>query len=130
MSGGYRHEVRVRYVDCDMQGVVYNAHYLTFVDDALDCWMRVLDPTPETTYGWEVMLKKAEILWDGPAHLAEVIGIDAAVSRWGNTSFDVTFTGAVGERAVFESTVTYVVVDHAEHRPMKIPDQLRTHFGG
>ena len=38
----YTHQIRVRYVDCDMQGVVYNAHYLTFIDDAFDCWMREL----------------------------------------------------------------------------------------
>lgn len=124
----YRHAVRVRYVDCDMQGVVYNAHYLTFIDDGFDCWMRMLEPEFETVHGWEVMLKKAEILWDGPAHFGESIAIDCDVTRWGNTSFDTTFTGAVGGRAVFSSTVTYVVVDHDEHRPMAIPDVLRAHL--
>ena len=61
----YHHAVRVRYVDCDMQGVVYNAHYLTFVDDGFDCWMRALEPDFENVHGWEVMLKKAEILLGG-----------------------------------------------------------------
>jgi len=56
----YKHSVRVRYVDCDMQGVVYNSHYLTFVDDGFDCWVRQLGATFEEDYGWEVMLKKAE----------------------------------------------------------------------
>ncbi len=124
----YTHAVRVRYVDCDMQGVVYNAHYLTFVDDGFDCWMRELEPAFEDVYGWEVMLKKAEILWDGPAHFGETVDIACAVTRWGNTSFDTTFTGTVGDRAVFTSTVTYVVVDHGEHRPMPIPDELRAHL--
>src|SRR3712207_7547652 len=30
---------------------------------------------------------------------------------WGNTSFDVGFTGAVGERPVFTATITYVGVE-------------------
>lgn len=124
----YHHAVRARYVDCDMQGVVYNAHYLTFIDDGFDCWMRALEPHFETVHGWEVMLKKAEILWDGPAHFGETIDIACDVTRWGTTSFDTAFVGSVDERAVFSSTVTYVVVDHEEHRPMAIPDVLRTHL--
>ena len=52
----YHHKVRVRYVDCDMQGVVYNAHYLTFVDDAFDCWLREIDMNFEEKFGSEVML--------------------------------------------------------------------------
>ena len=126
---GYSHAVRVRYVDCDMQGVVYNAHYLTFVDDGFDCWLRALEADFEGVYGWEVMLKKAEIVWDGPAHFGETIDIGCEVTRWGTTSFDTTFTGVVQDRGVFQSTVTYVVVDHDEHQPMAIPDELRSHLG-
>ena len=32
----FRHSIRVRYGECDMQGVVFNAHYLAYVDDALE----------------------------------------------------------------------------------------------
>src|SRR4029079_4289984 len=36
----YRHTVRVRYGECDMQSVVFNAHYLPYCDDAIDTWFR------------------------------------------------------------------------------------------
>ncbi len=126
----YSHPVRVRYVDCDMQGVVYNAHYLTFIDDGFDCWLRELASDFENVHGWEVMLKRVEVIWDGPAHFGEVIDIGIDVTRWGNTSFDATFTGTVDDRAVFTATVTYVTVDHDEHRPLPIPEPLRTHLEG
>ena len=29
-----RHRLRVRYSDCDPQGVLFNANYLTYFDDA------------------------------------------------------------------------------------------------
>jgi acyl-CoA thioester hydrolase len=29
---------RVRYVECDQQGVVFNAHYLTWCDEAVVGW--------------------------------------------------------------------------------------------
>ncbi|MFM7093508.1 MAG: acyl-CoA thioesterase, partial [Actinomycetota bacterium] len=36
----YEHRIRIRYGECDMQKVVFNAHYLAYCDDAADCWMR------------------------------------------------------------------------------------------
>jgi acyl-CoA thioesterase FadM len=30
----YRHTIRVRYGECDMQRVVFNAHYFAYCDDA------------------------------------------------------------------------------------------------
>lgn len=123
----YRHQVRVRYADCDMQGVVYNSHYLTFVDDAFDCWLRSLDPRFED-HGWEVMLKRAEIEWHAPARLAETIDVDVEVTRWGTTSMGVGFRGAVGDRHVFDVTIAYVVVDAQDYRPLPIPDELRDHL--
>ncbi len=123
----YRHQVRVRYADCDMQGVVYNSHYLTFVDDAFDCWLRTLDRRFEDQ-GWEVMLKRAEIEWHAPARLADTLDIDVDVTRWGRTSMGVSFHGVVGDAPVFDVTIAYVVVDSDEYRPLPIPDGLRAHL--
>ena len=36
----YRHLVRIRYGECDMQKVVFNANYLAYIDDATDTWFR------------------------------------------------------------------------------------------
>ena len=33
--GIFRHPLRVRYSEIDVQGIVYNAHYLTFFDIGL-----------------------------------------------------------------------------------------------
>ncbi len=126
----YHHRVRVRYADCDMQGVVYNAHYLTFVDDAMDCWLRQLGTDFEATHGWDIMLKRADITWEGPARLAEHVDIECSPTRWGNTSLDVGFVGSVDGRSVFRATVTYVTVDTDQHRPQPIPAMLRDHLSG
>lgn len=122
-------DYRIRYGECDQQGVVFNAHYMAFIDDAVDCWIRSLTPEFETTLGWEVMVKRSEITWAGPARFGENLTLDLAVGRWGTTSFDVTATGHVAGRAVLDAVTTYVVVDHAEFRPMPVPDELRTHLG-
>ena len=125
----YRHRILVRYGEVDMQGVVFNAHYLAYCDDAADTWWRqVLGPFENT--GWEAMVVKAMIEWQGSAGIGDTLLIDAAVVRWGTTSFDVAFRGSVGERPVFTATVTYVGVDTTTKKPKPPPAVVRTALGG
>ncbi|MDG2026320.1 MAG: hotdog domain-containing protein [Acidimicrobiales bacterium] len=121
-------DYRIRYGECDQQGIVFNAHYMAFIDDAMDCWLRELDAEFEANAGWEVTVKRSDIVWDSPARSGEVLTLDLAVSRWGNTSFDLNATGRVGDRAVIDSTTTYVVVSHPEFTSVPIPEALREHL--
>ena len=76
--------IRVRYGEVDQQGVVYNAHYLAYVDDVFDTWLRELAPQFEEL-GWEIMLKKASLEWHGSAGMGDVLDVTTEVVRWGNT---------------------------------------------
>ena len=107
-----------------MQGVVFNAHYLAYCDDAVDTWLRTLGANFERS-GWDIMLKKATIEWQGPAGIGDTLDIDVGVTRWGNTSLDVGFTGTVGDRAVFTATITYVGVAWGTKTPMAPPPEVR-----
>ena len=79
---GYRHRVRVRYGECDMQQVVFNANYLAYVDDAIDSWMReVLGDFEELDF--DFMVKKATIEWQSAARRGDLLELDVAVVRWG-----------------------------------------------
>ena len=60
------HDIRIRYGEVDMQGVVFNAHYLAYVDDCIDSWLRSIDAHFEQ-FGWDIMVKKATIEWLGTA---------------------------------------------------------------
>ena len=39
MTTPYRHTIRVRYGEVDKQGVVFNAHYMAYMDDAMETWL-------------------------------------------------------------------------------------------
>ena len=120
----FRHRIRIRYGEVDMQGVVFNAHYLAYVDDAADSWLRTLDVHFERL-GWDLMLKKAVVEWQGAAGIGDELDIGVRVSRWGNTSLDMTFDGCVGERNVFTATVTYVGVKAGTREPTPPPPEVR-----
>ena len=64
MSGPFRHRISVRFGEVDQQGVVFNAHYLAYMDDAMETWMRAF-PDLRQTFGWDMMLKKCTLEWQG-----------------------------------------------------------------
>ena len=126
---GFRHIIRVRYGEVDMQRVVFNSHYLAYCDDAVETWFRQLDFSL-VDLGYDFMLKKAVIEWSGSATVADVIDIDVAVERWGNTSFDVGFSGSVGGSPVFHCVITYVGVRFGTKETMPPPPAFREALDG
>ena len=125
----FRHPIRVRYGECDLQGVVFNAHYLAYIDDTIECWLATLADRSWAD-AWDFMLKAASIEWHGPARVREELVIEAVVQRWGTTSFTVAYAGAVDGRDVFTASVTYVGVEAATTKPARPPDVVVAHLGG
>jgi acyl-CoA thioesterase FadM len=54
-----------------------------------------------------------------------VLTLVPRVTRWGNTSFDVTVDGSVGERPVFQAVVLYVGVKMGTKTPTAAPPNIR-----
>ena len=107
-----------------MQRHVFNAHYLTYVDDALDGWLRSGLGDYEAS-GFDMVLKRADITWHGAATFGDVLAVDVSARRWGNSSFDVAFEGSVEERPVFTAVVTYVSVAPGTTDPTPVPEPVR-----
>ncbi len=123
------HRIKVRCGEVDMPGVVFNAHYLAYCDDAVETWLQTLGLTI-VDHGWDFMLKKATIEWQGTATVHEVVAIDVGVDRWGNTSFDVGFVGRVGSRPVFTCTITYVGVAPGTTDTKAPPEHIKSLMSG
>jgi YbgC/YbaW family acyl-CoA thioester hydrolase len=88
-----RHRLRVRWVEVDMQKIVFNAHYLTYIDTAVaEYWRAIGLPYPEgyvERYASDVFLRKASVEYLGSAHYDEELEVCCRASRLGRTS--VTF---------------------------------------
>ena len=118
---GYSVRIRIRYNECDVQGVVFNANYLIYVDETLERWFgEVIGPGE-----LDMMVKKATVEWYSPATHGEVLDLVPAVSRWGNTSYDLTVTGSVGDRRVFTATMVYINVIPGTKTPVPVPDHVK-----
>ena len=128
MTAPYRHTIRVRYGEVDMQQVVFNAHYLAYCDDAADSWFRDRLGRYESM-GWEMMVKKATIEWQSGATVGDQLDIDLGVTRWGNTSFDVGLVGTVKGQPVFTASIVYVGVASGTKDTMPAPPEVREALG-
>jgi acyl-CoA thioester hydrolase len=127
----YVHPVRVRYGECDMQRVVFNAHYFAYCDDAVDTWFRsVLGVEAGATdfAGFDFMLKTATVTWHAPLVFGDTAMLACRIARWGRTSFDVAIDGRVGDEERFEALITYVSVVHGANTPTPVPDAVRAAF--
>ena len=126
----YVHTVRVRYGECDMQRVVFNANYFVYCDDAVDTWTRFAlsdelqkagSSTDLHAIGFDFMLKTTQLTWHSPVKFGDTLDMKCEVSRWGNSSFDVLINGQVVSDSRFDAVITYVSVDPTTQRPAPIP---------
>ena len=135
----YRHSIEVRYGECDMQRVPFNANYWVYCDDAIDRWMRSAlgsamgSDSPNfliTSAGFDFMTKAASGTWHSAVVFGDTVDIDLSVSRWGNTSFDVLAEMSVAGDIRFSATITYVSVnvasDHEDRRSVPIPESIKS----
>jgi acyl-CoA thioester hydrolase len=125
----YHHSIRVRYGECDMQQVVFNANYLAYIDDAIDCWFRQALGQFEQD-GFDFMVKKITIEWQSPARFGDTIDLEVIVGRWGRTSFDVVVKGVVGDRPIFDAGLVYISTIPGEPTPTPVPAAVRAALDG
>jgi acyl-CoA thioester hydrolase len=131
--------IRVRYNECDMQNVVFNANYFMYADDAVAQWMRLAvtalngdapdSPVSWADLGFDFMLKTTTATWHKGATYGDVIDAKCEAVRWGNTSFDVSVSMTVNNEAIFDCTITYVSVTPGTHTPAPVPEKIKAALG-
>jgi acyl-CoA thioester hydrolase len=119
----------VRFIECDQQGVVFNAHYLTWADEAVNAWWAVRGlPWQELVdRGVEYFVKASSQDWVSSARYGDTVAVDVEVANLGRTSLTLVFTVRVGERACCTVRTTYVAT--ADGRPTPWPDDVRALVG-
>ena len=116
----------VRYVECDQQGVVFNAHYLTWADEASNAWWTAHGlPWDElVASGVDPVVKASSLEWSSSARFGDTVTVDAETEKVGHTSVTVRFTVRVGERVCCVVRTTYVCITPVGKAAW--PDDVRT----
>ena len=116
----------VRYAECDMAGVVFNAHYLAYADEAMGAVLSRLGTPHELleARGLATTVVASELTWVAPARLGDVVQVDGEVERVGRTSFTMSFTVSVRHQPCCRIRTSYVLHD-PDRTPTVVPDDLR-----
>lgn len=123
------HRLRVRWVEVDMQKIVFNAHYLMYFDTAIsDYWRALALPYEEAMQqlGGDLYVKKSSVEYHGSARFDDTLEVALKCARVGNSS--MVFTGAIfrGDELLVTSELIYVFADPASQTPKPVPDALRS----
>ena len=122
------HSLRVRWVEVDMQKIVFNGHYLMYFDTAIaDYWRALGLPYEEAMQqlGGDLYVKKASVEYHGSARFDDRLEVALKCARIGNSS--VTFSGAIfRDGALLVSCeLIYVFADPVAQTSKPVPQALR-----
>jgi YbgC/YbaW family acyl-CoA thioester hydrolase len=120
--------LRVRWAEVDMQKIVFNGHYLTYIDTAVaDYWRAIGLPYPEgyvERYGNDVYLRKATVEYLGSARYDDELAVYCRVSKLGRSSMTFVFEICRAVELLITAELVYVNADPAM-KAVPLPEDLR-----
>lgn len=127
------HRLRVRWAEVDMQKIVFNAHYLMYIDTAMsDYWRALALPYEASMHilGGEMYVKKATVEYHASAKLDDTLDVGMRCARIGNSS--CLFEAAIfcGDRLLVTGELVYVFADPATQTSTPVPAALRAMLEG
>jgi acyl-CoA thioester hydrolase len=124
----FRYYLRVRYIECDAQKVVFNSRYSEYVDVSINELLRAIGVLPEFLEGrLDFQLVKQTVEWKAPACFDQVLELSIAATRLGTTSFTIStaFRIAGDDKIIATAETVYVLVDGRTLTKLPLPDGLR-----
>ena len=117
--------LRVRYAECDLQGIVFNAHYLAFADIGMTEYMRALVAADRPQgdddmlgtftrhFGGDNWVRHADIDYRASAKADDLLDIAVRITRFGRTSYALLVHILRGQELLTVVKMTYVWFDPA-----------------
>ena len=118
---------RIRYHECDPQGVVYNAHYLALFDMALtELWRAVFGGYQAMTdRGLDLVVAEAHVRYLGPVQFDDLVDVAIEVVELGTTSIRTEYEVHRSDDLVATGWLRHVLVDLGTNAKTTIPDDVR-----
>ncbi|HSB10187.1 MAG TPA: thioesterase family protein [Blastocatellia bacterium] len=126
----FHHDIRVRFADTDLQGIVFNANYLTYYDVAWTEYFRTVgfEWKDLLALGVDTVLSRTTMVFKSPAKFDEILEVHTRVSRLGNTSltFEFEIYPRNEDRLIGSASSLYVCVGPKTLKSIRVPDELRS----
>jgi acyl-CoA thioester hydrolase len=127
MDAPFVHELRVRYGECDPQGIVFNANYLLYFDVAFtELWRVAVGPWQEmVTRGVDAVVAEARLRFHAPARFDDELRLRATVKLLGTTSITTQIDVLRDDSLLVEGELRHVCVSTETWAKTDVPDWVR-----
>jgi acyl-CoA thioester hydrolase len=123
----FRHRLRVRYGECDPQGVVFNANYVAYLDVVFtELWRKALGRYQDLVdSGIDTVVAEVHIRYVGSARFDDEIDFEARLVQLGSTSLVTEFDARVSGHPVIWARLRHVFIDAAAKEKTEMPAHVR-----
>jgi acyl-CoA thioester hydrolase len=123
----FEHPLRVRFGECDPQGIVFNAHYVAWFDVVLtELWREALGSWGAMVErGVDAVVAHLEVEFHAPARADDLVVLGVGVETLGTTSLSTALEVRRGEELLVEGRMRHVFVDARTWAKTPMPDWIR-----
>src|SRR3954453_23885372 len=128
MPEPFVHELRVRYGECDPQGIVFNANYLLYFDVAFtELWRAGIGPWRDMTeHGYDAVVAEARLAFKAPARFDDEVTLALRIARLGRSSIATEVRILRDDELLVEGELRHVVVSAQTWKPVEMPGWIRS----
>lgn len=120
--------LRVRYAEVDAQGIVFNAHYLTYFDCAMTEYMRALPWSyqAQVETGEDFHVVRALVEFQAPVRFDEEMEIGARAAQIGRSSvrFEMGVFGKGSDELRATGEITWVNANQETGKSAPLPEEF------
>jgi acyl-CoA thioester hydrolase len=121
------HQLRVRYHECDAQGIVFNAHHFAYFDVTLtELWREAFgsyDAMVEA--GSDVVVVDAQASFHASPRFDDLLDVEMTIAQLGSSSMISTFEEKRDGQLLVTGRMVHVFVDPKTMQKQPIPGTVR-----
>ena len=127
MGEPFVHRLRVRYNECDPQGVVFNANYLTYFDITMgELWRELGGYQEMVETGVDMVVAEARIRYRAGLRFDEEFEVHATVAHLDEDSMTTALVLMRDGERVVEGEVRHAFVKAGGGAKVPIPEAIRS----
>jgi acyl-CoA thioester hydrolase len=117
------HELRVRYGECDPQGIVFNANYLLYFDVAFtELWRAAVGPWQDMVdSGVDMVVANAGLRFRQPARFDDILQLNMRITELNETSTTTQLDVMRDGTLLVAGTLEHVCVDARTWKRTTLP---------
>ncbi|HEX7609912.1 MAG TPA: thioesterase family protein [Solirubrobacteraceae bacterium] len=127
MAETFVYELRVRYGECDPQGIVFNANYLLYFDVAFtEMWRKAVGAWQEMVQsGVDAVVAETNLRFHAPARFDDELALRVQITSLGRTALRTEIDVYRGEELLLAGWLRHVCVStHRDPLQMGLPEDV------